>query len=188
MRKIISKHEEAKKRKRNQIIVGSVLIAVMLFSVLGYAFENYIAGNTGNTNSNSNSTQTRSYNGINFANQNGYWAANYGGHRIVFSYFPGDIPQINNLTATINNFTGKPLYLYSENDNATSEVQYNLIQFASSVIPVQNIPSNCTENYIVIQNGQDNISQNQNCIYISGEGQDLIINTDSVLFKLFGIT
>lgn len=188
MRKIISKQEEARKRKRNQIIAGGVMIAVMLLSTLGYAFENYLTGNT-NSNTGSNSTQTRSYNGINFVNQNGYWVTNYSNHRVVFSYFPGDIPLLNaNLTSTINDFAGKPLYIYSENGNATSEVQFNLIQFASSVIPIQNIPDNCANNTIIIQNGQSNVNQNQNCIYISGEGQDLIMNIDSVLFKLFGIT
>ena len=40
MRKIITKEEREKGDRRNQIIIGGVLIFVMLFSVLAYAFGN----------------------------------------------------------------------------------------------------------------------------------------------------
>ena len=46
MRRIISKEAEEKKKKRNQLIVGLILIAVMVFSVLGYSLSGF-----GNSNS-----------------------------------------------------------------------------------------------------------------------------------------
>lgn len=187
MRKIVSKQEEEKKKRRNQFIIGSVLIFVMMASVLGYAFQNYLIGNTVST---SNSTQTVSYNGLNFENQNGYWAANYSGKRIVFTYLPNQIPFSNvTLADSIKNLTGKPLYIYSEDFNSTSEVELNLLPFVSQINQTQQVPKSgdCTNNFIIIQNGPSQISQYNNCIYISGQGQDLIINVDNVLFKLFGI-
>ena len=38
MRKLTTRTEQAKKKKRNSLIIGVVLVFVMLFSVLGYSF------------------------------------------------------------------------------------------------------------------------------------------------------
>ena len=43
MRKIISRYKKDKKKKRNGIIIGLILVGVMLFSILGYSFQG--AGN-----------------------------------------------------------------------------------------------------------------------------------------------
>lgn len=196
MRKIISKQEEEKKKKRNQFIVGGVLIVVMLISVLGYAFQNNLTGN----NTSSNTTSSINYNGIDFLNQNGFWDANYSGNILTFTYNPSQIsPQdLTNITKTINDFSNKSLYIYSDDYNSESEIRSNLYSFSTSVIDacpigmqcnqtqfVQNI--DCSNNFIIIQNGSNEVRQIQNCIYISGQGQDLIKTVDNVLFKIFGI-
>ena len=38
MKRIISKKDKNKENRRNQVIVGGVLILVMLFGTIGYAF------------------------------------------------------------------------------------------------------------------------------------------------------
>lgn len=182
MRRIISKQEEERRKRRNQFIIGGVLIFVMMISVLGYAFQNYLLGNT-----TSNSSQTISYNGFDFTSQNGYWTTSYNGSRLVFSYLPNQIPQNNVTLNNINSYIGKQLYIYSENSNLTSEIELNLYSFASQINQTQQMPQNCNSNFIIIQNGPSQINQTDNCVYISGEGQGLITNVDTVLFKLFGI-
>jgi len=194
MRKIISKYEEGKKKRRTQFIVGGILIFIMVFSLLGYAFQDQ------NINGGSSSNSTLDYNGISFVNQNGLWAVNYGNQRIAFTYHPSQIPSadLTNLTKNIDNFSGKPLYINSYDYNAESEIKMDLSPFASEIkdaclegadcnqnsqLPVKN----CGDNFIIIQNGSGNVRQEQNCIFISGQGEDLIKLTDNVLFKIFGI-
>ncbi len=184
MRKIISKYEEEKKKKRNQYIVGGVLMLVMLVSVLGYAFPQGQLVNTGSSN------VTSTYNGITFTNQNGLWTVNYKNQRLVFTYPPSQVTSdLTNLTENINDLSGKPLYIYSDDNNAQSEISMNLAEFVNGIIPLQSLSEkDCTKNEIIIQNSStSSINQDQNCIMISGQGQDLIASTDNVLFKLFGI-
>jgi len=192
MRKIISKYEEGKKKKRTQFIVGGILIFIMVFSLLGYAFQDQ---NTNGTSSNS----TLNYNGISFVNQNGFWAVNYGNQRIAFTYHPSQISSedLTNMTKSIDDFSGKSLYINSYDYNAESEIRVDLSPFASEIknacLKGENCSSsqlpikNCENNFIIIQNGSEGVRQEQNCIFISGQGEDLIKLVDNVLFKIFGI-
>lgn len=200
MRKIVSKYEAEKKRRKNQLIVGGVLIAVMFLSVLGYAFQNngLLGGNT-----NSNITQTVTYNNIDFSNQNGFWVVNSGNNRLVFTYNPTEInlSNLTGLTTRISDISGKPLLIYSDNNlNAESEMKLNLKNFASSITSAcpsgmlcnntngTIIPTgSCDSNFIIIQNGTSGVKQENKCIYISGQGEDLIKEIDNVLFKMLGI-
>lgn len=191
MRKIVSKHEEGRKKKRNQLIIGGVLMAVMLFSIIGYAFENYITGNT------SSSNPSVTYNNVVFTQQNGYWGANYSGSSLLFSYNPGQVSLNASLASNINDFFNKPLYIYSYDSNAEAEIRNVLYPFTSQIqdacpsgmqcsqgqLPVEN----CSSNFIIIQGGNASVSQQDNCIYISGQGQNLIMSVDAVLFKILGI-
>jgi hypothetical protein len=184
MRKIVSKHEEERRKRRNQFIVGGVLIVVMLVSVLGYAFQ----GQAINPSGSSNITST--YNGITFTNQNGFWSVFYKNQQLDFTYNPSQVnSDLTNLTKTINDFANKPLYIYSEDNNAQSEASINLAKFANGIITLQNLSEkDCSNNEIIIQNdSKSSIKQEQNCIIISGGGQDLIASVDNVLFKIFGI-
>lgn len=195
MRKIVSKQEADKKKRRNQFIVGGVLIAVMFLSVMGYAFQNNaISGTSGNSG---NSSQTVNYNGINFVNQNGFWVLQSNNARWVFTYNPTEIAASNltALTKTISDFRGKALYIYyngsdSASSDAESEISFNMKNFASSINtqPVnESLNANCLENSIILESGVSGVKENGNCVYIYGQGEDLIKTTDNVLFKLLGV-
>jgi hypothetical protein len=64
-----------------------------------------------------------------------------------------------------------------------------MARFASGIFTLQSLSEkDCTNNEIIIQNSSiTSINQQQNCIIISGQGQDLIAATDNILFKLLGI-
>jgi hypothetical protein len=184
MRKIVSKFEEDKRKRRNQFIVGGILIVVMLISTLAYAFQGQVQNSGGTV------TNTTTYNGIPFSNQNGFWITSYSNQRLVFTYFPSQITSdLLNITRGIGDFAGKPVYLFSEDSNSTSELSVNLAGFVSQIVPVQNLSSvDCSKNFIIIEKSlSDSVSQQQNCIFISGQQQDLIALSDNVMFKLFGI-
>lgn len=185
MKKIVSKYEGEKIKRRNQFIIGGILILVMIFSVLGFAFQNNNA--TGSTN---NSTQTINFNGITFTNQNGYWVVGYNNSQLIFTYNPSELnpSDLTNLTMNISDFASKPVYIYSEDVNAQSEIEINLAKFVSIINPIQNLSEqNCQYNTIIIQNGSLGVQQQQNCVIISGQGTSLISLVDNVLFKMFGI-
>lgn len=187
MRKIISKSKEEKKKRRNQLVVGGIMIAVLLFSTLGYAIEsNFAAG--GNSGS-GNSTQVN-YNGITFTNQNGYWAVSgSNGNNFAFTYNPEEIPaaDLRNITLKASNLAGKPLYIYSNNSEGY-EMKINLIGIVSKVAGMDlSKQPDCSENSLIIENGNLGTRQNGNCVFISGQGEDLIKLEDSVLFKMLGI-
>ena len=70
MKKIISREEKDKKLKRNQWIIGIVLIFLMIFSTLGFAFSFRV-------NDNSSINQEIEYNGIKFSRDGtGFWKFN----------------------------------------------------------------------------------------------------------------
>ena len=76
MRKLQSKKQEAKKRQRNQIIIGGILVVVMFGSIFGLATMNF-----NNPEDNGNTVK---YNGYEFTNQGSYWNLTLGGKDYFF--------------------------------------------------------------------------------------------------------
>ena len=190
MRRISSKQTEAKRRKKNQIIVSVVLIFLMFFSVFGYAFGG------GSTDPNNNNIIE--YNGFEFQNRNGLWVLNRGDFSFIFSYNPEEInrtfPQVN----TLDNYYQKPLYLYSKNVGAGTEIYSNLNQV---VLRLQQacpegqecenenlVTKTCEDNMIIIKESNESlIKQENNCVLIYGPQEDIVKLTDEFLFETIGI-
>ena len=189
MRKIISKEESEKKKKRNQLIVGLILIGVMVFGTLGYAFE-------GRENKESDSNKIH-YNGFEFVKQNDYWITKIGESEFIFKYNPEQVNKTEGNFNTLDKYFQKPLYIYSENEMASSEIVRNM---GSSVQRVQkscfeneiceeNIPiKTCDDNIIIIKESKTRkVEQKENCVFIEGNKEELIKLSDEFLFKIIGI-
>ncbi len=189
MRKIISKQEEDKKRTRKQFIVGGVLIFIMLFSVIGYSFQGKEKDNVKKIN----------YNGVEFIQQDNFWITKQGRLNLAFKYNPYEVEKITFNINKLEDYYGKPLYLFSENSEANLEIYRNLdqivqrIQFAclenqeckDKTLPVKT----CDDNFIIIKKGNSTeIIQNENCVFIYGNQENLTRLTDSFLFKAIEIT
>jgi len=192
MRKIISKQKEAKRRKGNQLIVGLILIFIMFFSVLGYAF----GGGGGDATEDSNKVV---YNGFEFENQNGLWVLNRGNFIFAFIYNPEQVEEIYANVNTLDKYYQKPLYISSEDSEAEIEIARNIGQVALRMQPAclewqnctdQNIPTKtCEDNFIIIREDDvPYIIQEENCVFIKGPKEDLLKLTDQFLFKTMGIT
>lgn len=188
MRRIVSKEERGRLRKRNQIIAGAVLVLLMVFSTLGFALQN---GFTNNSNGDSGNIK---YNGFEFVNSNGFWVLG----QFVFRYNPNNVPDIGSGLKTAQDYQGMPFYIYSEDTNAESEIYVNMRQIVPRVqdaCPEGTLCSNkdlpvkkCSDNFIIIK--EDNISsikQEDNCIYITGEKNQLAKLADQFLFKILGV-
>ena len=199
MKKIRTKYSEAKKQKRNQMIVGIVLIFVMFGSVFGV-----IVGSFGQNKDNSNIK----YNNIKFVEQNDFWFANKGGLNFVFKNNPNQVEKIDVELNYFNSYENKPLYIYSEDYMAELEVSRNFFYQNQIVQRVQsacldeeadifNLTStcetnspikNCEDNFIIIrESNETKIMQNENCVFIQGKKENLIKITDEFLFNVFGI-
>ena len=188
MRKILSKSEQEKKRKRNSIIIGVILMIVMFGSVFGV-----VVGSLGQGSSGKNKME---YNGYEFLNENGLWKVSIGEINFIFRYFPTETTDTTNILKNVNNYYNKPLYVYSEEAESEIEVYANLQQIAARIQPAcfsnetceGDFPiKTCSDNFIIIENGTEEITQVENCVYIKGEKQELLKLTDSFLYDILSI-
>ena len=118
MRKLQSKKQEAKKRQRNQIIIGAILVIVMFGSIFGLAKINF-------DNPEDNGNQVN-YNGHGFTNQGSYWYITVGNNDYFFKYNPFQIQESFNLTTEnlryLSEYSGTALYINSQ-ENIKSKIQ-----------------------------------------------------------------
>jgi hypothetical protein len=190
IRKIISKEDEEKRRKRNSIIVGIILVSIMVLSTVGYGFGT-------NFGQNSNSATTLNYNGYDFIYSNGLWIVNVSENTFGFASNPNEVYNISSETGILTDYSGKILYLYSENSEAESEILRNLYIISSGIIYAcpegQNcgdeIPAkSCDNNFIIIrEKSETNVYSDKGCRYIEGSAENLVKITDGFLMKIIGI-
>lgn len=191
MRKIISKEEEARKSKRNQLIIGGILILVMVASSLGYAFTREQSGTA---------SEKIIYNGIEFDKTGNLWNANTGNFQFSFLYNPQETVKINSILNPLGNYANKPLYIYSQSAMATAEIYRNLFYQNQIVQRVQNAcfegetcndnspVKTCQDNLIIIKESNNTgVKQQDNCVFIEGNAGNLTKLSDSFLFKITGI-
>lgn len=190
MRKIVSKESEAKRRKRNQIIVGVILIFVMFGSVFGIVINNF--------GGDENSENKIIYNGIEFFKNNNYWFATIGEFDFIFRYNPEEVVSIKGEVDKLNVYSGQVVYIYSEDETSEIEIYRNFQEIAQRMqkaciegleCPDENLPvKTCDDKFIIIQESNvADIVQNKSCVYIQGESKELTKITDEFLFKTIGI-
>lgn len=188
MKKLISKSEYEKRRKRNSMIIGIILIIVMFGSVFGI-----IVGSFGQDSAKKNKVE---YGGYKFFNENGLWKVSVGEINFILQYFPTETKNITASLKNVNNYYNKPLYVYSEDSNSEIEIYRNLQQIAARIQPAcfskekceGDFPiKTCSDNFIIIENGTEEITQIENCVYIKGEKSELLKLTDSFLYNILGI-
>lgn len=193
IRKILTKEEKEKKTRRNQLIIGIVLILLMVLSTVGYALDG----------GNNEESENVKYNGIEFQkDSNGYWEFNLQNSIFNTKYNPDELKEINFFsTNTINNYLDKPLYFSGEGNDAFIEINRNL---NSLILRVQdacisekdclgNLPiKNCSVDNIIIareplDGEKESIYQNENCIFIISRPENQAKYADAFLFKILGI-
>lgn len=180
--------EDEKRKKRNQLILGVMLLAVMVLSVIGYSFQ---------VNDNKNDKNSLEYNGFKFTGQGNLWVTKIGQLDFSFLFSPEEVPSINSDVNLLNSYVGEPLYILSDNYDSKVEILRNMqniaLRIQDACINAENCKNNipvktCEDNFIIIQESNEtNITQNQSCVYITGKSEDLPKITDEFLFKSMGI-
>lgn len=195
MRKIISKEEKDKKIRRNQLIIGGILILIMIF---GYGAISL--NNKGDTTE----EDRIKYNGIDFIKDNsGYWNFAIQGQQFIIINNPENISKINFLsTLNLNYYSNKPLYFVGDIGEGSSEISRNLVD--RFVLRIQqacldekeckgNFPiKNCSNENIIIfkealNNETETMYQEENCVFIFAQYENQSKYADKFLFNLLGI-
>jgi len=187
MKRLKSKGSEAKKQKKNQTIIGVILIIVMFGSVFGIFFGSWGGRESSKVD----------YNGFEFIKENNFWTLKIGDFNFIFTYNPNEVQEIETEVKYLNNYYNKPLYISSENSEATYEIFSNLNPV---VLRIQNACLNesdceedlpiktCENNFIIIEEkNQTNIIQDNNCVFIQGPQENLTQISDEFLFNILGI-
>ena len=190
MRKITSKEKSEKKSQRNQMIGGIILIVIMIFSVVGYSL----------ISNRDDGSETIVHNGIEFTKTSNLWKTELGEMTFSFLYNPEEVEEIASEINLIDSYAGKPLYIYSENSEAESEIYRNLFYQNQVVQRVQyaclnekdcyeNLPvKTCEDNFIIIrESNETRVEQTDNCIFIEARREDLGKLADSFLYKMMGL-
>lgn len=186
MRKIKTKQQLEKEQKKKQTILSILLITLLGFSTIGFAFFS----------STEEKQQTYTYKNLNFIQQNDLWYTQINNKNYVFNYLPNQLTDIPiNTTIKIENLEDKPLYIINSQDLSyilTSNLQNHVLRFQEACINLEecneNTPlKNCfTDNIIIIKSSSEKtqIFQDQNCIYLEG---DITKTTNKFLYSLLNI-
>jgi len=194
MRKIHSKDQESKRKKRNQLLIVIVMVFVLFGSVFGIIVNSF---------DNTNTSDKIKYNSISFTSSGGFWVTSVNNMNLGFTYNPVETENLsyyNGLANDYNSYFNVPVYIYSEDSTAEVEVYRNLFSLALRVqnaCPAdkmggcdnENWPvKDCTNNFIIIETSDINeINQDGNCVYIRGQKEDLIKLADEFLFRTYKI-
>ena len=194
MRRLNSKTDSDKKRKRNAYIVGGIFILIIILSTLGYAFS------SSGGSSPSTSTDNIKYNNIEFSYTNGYWTSNINDVNYIFRFNPKQTQSVvyeKTPLNPLNDYLNKPLYYSTEDDIALTDIATNLNPYVQRLQEACFDESNCTDdlivktcsdNFIIIKVSDTNsIKQEQNCLYIEGKSEDLAMLSDEALFNILSI-
>ncbi len=189
MKKILTTEEKNKKSTRNKIIIGVVLAALMVLSVVGYSFF-------------SNLEQDRDkieYNGVEFfLNDAGRWQFEIQGFGFSTSYNPLETENISvPILTNINNYAGKPLFFVGEGP-AKQEIAFNLQNFIPRMQNAcleekdceEDLPiKNCSESNVIILKEEESIgiSIEDNCLFIASPYTEQTRVADAFLFKILGV-
>ena len=184
MKKIETQEERDKKTKKNQIIIGVLLIGLMVLSTAGFALMN--TTHSGGSGQNYD-YETREYNGIEFIRQDSFWATQINGKTYAFVYLHDEIEDVDiAITNTLTDYLNSPLYIV--NGNGTREIiAFNMLpEFAlrvndacldeatceSDEYPIKS----CLHDNIIVFKDDDpestrvtRVYQENNCIIIEGD-------------------
>ena len=191
MKKLLTKEKQEKRKQRNQLIIGGILIALMIFSTAGYAITD---------NKSSGSSEKITYNKIVFTKDSSeYWYFNFQGANLAVKNNPEETKSISSsINLDIQDYSNKPLYFVGDSEEPILELKRNLSPFVlrindacltencSGNFPVKNCSA---DNIIIVQENLDRemINQEDKCIYISASQNNQTMYADAVLFKILGI-
>jgi len=185
MRRIKTQADIDKARRRNNLILGSVMILLLVFATAGYSLMS-----AGGDDKKSKVNEG----GIDFYKQNGRWLTQIDGVVFGFMYLPSEVSNVDvNISANLGQYVGQTLYFAPENENSL-QIENNIGKYALKTqggclenrTCEEDVPIiGCDKNLIIFDSGNlTKVYQEENCVFIVG---DALKATDAFLYKLLQI-
>jgi hypothetical protein len=202
MKKLITKSQQERINRRNQFIIGIVLMLLMVLSTLGYALMGSDIFSGGIENE-------FEYNDVRFTQNSGIWTFILDGQSFNTRYNPKGMEDISvPVSVTLNDYINKPLYFAEGVGEPVSEIGANLHgRFTSRTQEAcladslneqakercANLPiKNCFQDNIIvirepIEKETEGIRQEGKCVFITASLANQTRYSDAFLFKILGI-
>jgi hypothetical protein len=191
MRKIQTAQDLEKKRKRNNLILAIVMVALIGLSSLGYAIMS-------RDDTSSTEEKVAIYGGLRFEKTNtGYWATEINGQLFYFNYLPNEVENISiEGNYSFSEYYQTPVYIINSNpaivllNYAMENIALRIQEACLSGEKCQNpeLPTKtCEDNLIVFRNANSNltkVSREKNCVFIEG---NFFEGTDRLVYKMLNI-
>lgn len=192
MRKIQSRSEHEKKVRRNNFILGFVMVGLLVLSTAGYAiFSGGNSDDSGDVNSG-------------FVKQGDKWLLRtQGEENLYFSYLPNETLEVEideGENFGVESYSSEPVYFVLKNGedvekDAEREILQNIggffLRSQRACLEGMNcegdLPTkNCSSNIFVIDASASlsAVSSNESCVYIRGE---VVRAADAYLYEIFGL-
>jgi len=184
MKRIQTAQMKNRKTRRNNIILGIVLIALLVIAPIGYSFMN----NDRRSGSKVNEK------GSDFYKEGGLWKTNKDGQVFGFQYLPSEVTNVSvSGFYNLGGYVSQPLYFVNVNE-AAPEILNNLQRYImryqeaclNESLCGEELPlKDCGSNVIIYEAGNDTkVYKNQSCVYLVG---DAIRAADAFLYETLNI-
>jgi len=193
IRKIRTQEEIAKEKRRNQIIIGVVMIGLLVLSTAGFSLM---------SSDNEDSEDYVEENGYQFYRENGMWNILYGEKVMRFTYLPSEVGNVSTEVVKgsfdIAPYVNEPVY-FVDSGQVASEIVVNLgdyfLRYQEACLDVNetecvgDLPvKDCMSNLIIYggyeEEGETKVVREGGCVYIYG---DPVKGADAFLYKTLGI-
>lgn len=184
MRPIETEEVRQRRKKRNQLLIGIVLIGLMVLSSAGYALINSFTGT-------SNGVQQTKY-GLTY--DGSYWAGTVQGYPVSLTLDPDEAANISVALSgiTLSTYMSQVVYISSDDPFSVSQIASNLGSFTAGVREAcfgscdKNLPEKtCADNLIVINSTATypSVYRRDKCIFIDGNSD----STEAFLYRILGL-
>lgn len=194
MRKIKSEEDIEKARRRNNIILGLVMIFLLTASSLGYSLMSADLEKKNSVNEN----------GYDFVRDGGYWKTEINGEVFAFSNLPSDLAGIDvELGISLNEYDGKVIYFVNSKEGLgriLGNIGGHILRYQEACLNLSGVGGqelatkecrsdlpvkDCSSNLIIFEEGNETRVYGQdNCVFIVGDDSR---GSEAFLYKLIGI-
>jgi len=175
-------------RRRNNLIMGVVMIGLMIFASLGYSLMSADSENVSKV----------SELGFDFVRSDGLWKVAIGDEVFGFQYLPSEVSDVDvNLSIELGEYSDEILYFVSSGEGK-SEILNNIERYIlrdqgscfyfgnnKSICEGDFPMKDCSSNLIIFEGGNETrVYGNDNCVYIIG---DSLKGSDAFLYEVLDI-
>jgi len=184
MKRIQTAEMKDRKSRRNNIILGIILIALLVIAPIGYSLMN---------NSEKSNSKVKEV-GLDFYKEGGLWKTIIDGQVFGFQYLPSEVVNVSvGGFYSLGDYASQPLYFVNVNE-AAPEILNNLQRYVmryqeaclNESLCGEDLPlKDCSSNVIIYNEGNDTkVYKNESCVYLVG---DATMAADAFIYKILNI-